>query len=281
MLSVSANGAKRGTGIVWASLARQGDPGGPPIPGALRAFNAEDLSQELWSSEDDAGRDGVPLFAKFCPPTIANGKVFLPTFSGQLLVYGLLASAVPDAVNAGGPAAGAFKADSGFTGGGTVSAPAALTIDTAGVAGAAPPDVYRTARQGNFTYTRSGLTPYARYTLRLHVADVTNGRLPRSGVMNVLVNGVRALSDFSVPPASRGTARAVVRTFVFNAPADGTVSLVFRAGHLGAASASSLAPAAALGPGGQGASAPSSRAILPSLGGCLVSGIEIVPGAGS
>jgi hypothetical protein len=28
--------------------------------------------------------------AKFCPPTIANGKVYMATFSGYVAVYGLL-----------------------------------------------------------------------------------------------------------------------------------------------------------------------------------------------
>jgi hypothetical protein len=61
-----------------------------------------------------------------------------------------------------------------------------------------------------------------------------------------------------------------VRTFVFNAPADGKVTLLFRAGRLGA-----LAAPASIG---------ASRAAfvgLPSQGGCLVCGVEIVPGAGS
>jgi len=35
-------------------------------------------------------RDDMGNFAKFCPPTIANGKVYLSTFSNQLVVYGLL-----------------------------------------------------------------------------------------------------------------------------------------------------------------------------------------------
>jgi hypothetical protein len=35
-------------------------------------------------------RDGAGLYAKFAPPTIANGRVYLPTFSNKVIVYGLL-----------------------------------------------------------------------------------------------------------------------------------------------------------------------------------------------
>ncbi len=38
----------------------------------------------------NTNRDAVGNFAKFVPPTIANGKVYLATFSNKLNVYGLL-----------------------------------------------------------------------------------------------------------------------------------------------------------------------------------------------
>jgi hypothetical protein len=56
----------------------------------MRAYDATDLSNELRNSEQDAGRDGVGNFAKFRAPTIANGKVYLATFSGKVIMYGLL-----------------------------------------------------------------------------------------------------------------------------------------------------------------------------------------------
>jgi hypothetical protein len=90
ILSVSANGKKSGTGIVWASHQLDGSANQTVRPGILRAFNAENVSKELWNSEQNSALDSVGLFAKFCPPTIANGKVYLATFSGQLDVYGLL-----------------------------------------------------------------------------------------------------------------------------------------------------------------------------------------------
>lgn len=90
ILSISANGGAAGSGIVWASMVRSGVAAAGDQPGILRAFDAEDLSRELWNSEDDPSRDAVPTFAKFVPPTIANGKVYLATFSNEVVVYGLL-----------------------------------------------------------------------------------------------------------------------------------------------------------------------------------------------
>jgi hypothetical protein len=49
---------------------------------------------ELWTSEQNSARDGVGNFGKFVPPTVADGKVFLATFSGELQVYGLLTPGV-------------------------------------------------------------------------------------------------------------------------------------------------------------------------------------------
>ena len=88
-LSLSANGSQAGTGIIWASAPLSGDANLNTVPGILRAFDASDLSQEIWNSQQNAARDGVGNYAKFSAPTIANGKVYLASFSGQLLVYGL------------------------------------------------------------------------------------------------------------------------------------------------------------------------------------------------
>ena len=88
-LSLSANGDLVGGGIVWGAASFSGVATGPSVPGILRAFDATNLATELWDSKQNAARDDVGLYAKFNPPTVANGKVYLGTFSGQLLVYGL------------------------------------------------------------------------------------------------------------------------------------------------------------------------------------------------
>jgi hypothetical protein len=47
-------------------------------------------------------RNDIGTFAKFCPPTVANGKVYVASFSGYLAVYGLLSSGHKPVVNSGG-----------------------------------------------------------------------------------------------------------------------------------------------------------------------------------
>ncbi len=89
-LSISANGNTAGTGIVWASHPYDRDANKQVVTGILRAYDASNLTRELWNSKQNPIRDDIGNFAKFCPPTVANGKVYLATFSGYLAVYGLL-----------------------------------------------------------------------------------------------------------------------------------------------------------------------------------------------
>jgi len=86
-IAVSSNGTAPGTGIVWQTV---GDTGTSGVPGSLHAFAATDLSRELWNSDMVPGRDRMGRFAKFVAPTVVNGRVYVPTFSNQLAVYGML-----------------------------------------------------------------------------------------------------------------------------------------------------------------------------------------------
>jgi len=89
MLSVSSNGSQPGTGILWASHPINGNANWYDTPGILQAFDATDVRKELWNSNWNSKRDSIGIFAKFVPPTIANGKVYMATFSKKLNVYGL------------------------------------------------------------------------------------------------------------------------------------------------------------------------------------------------
>lgn len=88
ILSVSSDGNKTGTGILWASYAANGDAEHDVRPGVLRAFDANDVKKELWNNLQNA-QDAAGTYAKFSAPTIANGHVYLPTFSNRVAVYGL------------------------------------------------------------------------------------------------------------------------------------------------------------------------------------------------
>jgi outer membrane protein assembly factor BamB len=84
-LSISANRGR--DGILWATLPLEDSALVKTVRGVMRALDASTL-RLLW----DSRRDGDVDFyvAKYAPPTVANGKVYVPTFSGRLDVYGLV-----------------------------------------------------------------------------------------------------------------------------------------------------------------------------------------------
>lgn len=90
-LTVSADGSKAGTGIVWGMLTINKSADHGNAPGVLYAYNAETL-QELWNSERNTQRDRLGTLVKFVPPTVAGGKVYAPTYDNAVMVYGLLAN---------------------------------------------------------------------------------------------------------------------------------------------------------------------------------------------
>jgi hypothetical protein len=90
ILSLSANGTNAGTGILWASVNTSANANQATVAGTLHAYSAQNVGLELWNSDMLSPRDAVGTFAKYCAPTVANGKVYAATFSNRLLVYGLL-----------------------------------------------------------------------------------------------------------------------------------------------------------------------------------------------
>lgn len=91
MLSLSVNGAKPGTSVLWGVVPRNGDANrSRGVQGLLVAVDARDVSKQLWTSELAGQRDSLGLYAKFVPPTIAGGKVFVATYGNTeaLRVWG-------------------------------------------------------------------------------------------------------------------------------------------------------------------------------------------------
>src|SRR5581483_11840876 len=82
--SISSNGSS--DGIVWEIEATDYDQG----PAVLHAYNATNVSQELYNSSQAAdGRDTAGTAVRFSVPTIADGHVFVGTGT-ELDIYGLL-----------------------------------------------------------------------------------------------------------------------------------------------------------------------------------------------
>jgi len=85
-LAISANGNTNG--ILWA-VERFGDGATVTSPGVLRAYDPANLANVFYDSTQAGTRDTLDLTAKFSPPLVVNGKVFVTSMS-QLTVYGLL-----------------------------------------------------------------------------------------------------------------------------------------------------------------------------------------------
>jgi len=82
--SLSANNGS--DAILWAVENPTTDP---PSSLILRAFDASDLSTELYNSEMSPGRDSAGHALRFTVPTVANGQVFVGA-RDELDIYGVL-----------------------------------------------------------------------------------------------------------------------------------------------------------------------------------------------
>jgi hypothetical protein len=167
-LSISASGSTAGTGILWAA---HPDSSG----GILRAYNAANVGVELWNSRQNAARDALGGNARFNCPTVANGKVYVPTSSNTLVAYGLLGASAPAApaglTIAGGNQQLALK---------WTAAPGASSYNiyrgtAINAEGTAP---YRTGIAAS-AYTDTGLTNGSIYYYRVSAAGA-GGESPRS-----------------------------------------------------------------------------------------------------
>jgi Bacterial Ig-like domain (group 2) len=86
-VSISANGSRGG--IVWANNTSAFATGGPA---QLYAYDAMDVSHELYDSKQAGSRDTLGTANKFAVPTVINGNVYVGTAT-ELDVFGLLGGA--------------------------------------------------------------------------------------------------------------------------------------------------------------------------------------------
>jgi outer membrane protein assembly factor BamB len=103
---VSSNGSTPNTGIVWATAPINGDANKFVVEGILRAYDASKLDpvnnpdggprlKLLWDSKQIPGN--TFNHAKFTPPVVADGKIFVATYDGRVDVYGL--ASPPEGLN--------------------------------------------------------------------------------------------------------------------------------------------------------------------------------------
>jgi uncharacterized protein (TIGR03437 family) len=85
--AISANGSANG--IVWLMDGSYG--------GTLRAFDATNVTRELYHSQMNAARDALGPFVRFSTPLIVNGRVYAGT-GDSLAVFGLLKQPAPTAI---------------------------------------------------------------------------------------------------------------------------------------------------------------------------------------
>ena len=95
MLALSSNGQAPGTGVVWTLAPVDGDANHGVVEGIARAYDATTLDPTpndpqtpklklLW----DSRRAGVTFdHSKFCPPVVADGRLFVPTYDGRVDMY--------------------------------------------------------------------------------------------------------------------------------------------------------------------------------------------------
>jgi hypothetical protein len=191
-MSISANGLVPGSGIVWAAFSSDGLADGNLHPGVLHAFDAANVSKDLWNSNQNSAQDYSGAWAKWCPPIVANGKVYLASFDNIVNVYGLLSTST-----AGGALTGS---------GNSANSASSLTVE-------GPTDW---VHWGDASLNRkAGVT-----------AQISNYSIVGSGGVQSYQNDPRALSWTDGTPAATGTNNNGIyislpgNGFSFTAPAD-------------------------------------------------------------
>jgi len=91
-LVVSSNGTMPGTAVVWGVYPVNGNANTRIVHGALVAYDASraingKLKRLFWS--DTIPTNNMGTFAKYSTPVVANGKVYVGTFSNKVVQYGL------------------------------------------------------------------------------------------------------------------------------------------------------------------------------------------------
>jgi hypothetical protein len=84
---VSADGTK--DAILWVVSTKEWNEAHMDRPAVLHAYDARDITHELYNSEQKSERDRAGMTVRFAIPTVADGHIFVGA-RGRLDVYGLL-----------------------------------------------------------------------------------------------------------------------------------------------------------------------------------------------
>jgi hypothetical protein len=84
---VSADGTK--DAILWVVSTKEWNEAHMDRPAVLHAYEARDITHELYNSEQKSERDRADMTVRFAIPTMADGRIFVGA-RGRLDVYGLL-----------------------------------------------------------------------------------------------------------------------------------------------------------------------------------------------
>jgi hypothetical protein len=262
VLTLSANGSTAGSGIVWSSMPFNENGEHGLHQGVLRAFNADNLSTELWDSQINASRDAMGIWPKYSPPTVANGRVYMASFpsdgvsSGAISVYGLLSS-TGDFSILGSPSSNSVSAGgsinytvnttaiSGFSGSIALSASG---LPTGATASFSPATVTGTG-SSTLTVTTTGSTPVGTSTLTI---TGVSGTLTHTSTVSLVVNAPSP-PDFTIAgmPSTQTVIVGNATTYTANVGAlNGFAGVVtLSASGLPAGATASFSPATVTGAG--------------------------------
>lgn len=84
---VSANGTR--DAVLWVVETKEWNEGHDDRPAVLHAYDATDVTKELYNSEQNSGRDRAGMAVRFAIPTVADGRVLVGT-RRRVDVYGEL-----------------------------------------------------------------------------------------------------------------------------------------------------------------------------------------------
>jgi hypothetical protein len=213
--SISSNGNTNG--IVWAIQNSSN-------AAVLYAYNAANLSQKLYDSTQAAnGRDTAGTDNKFITPTIANGKVYVPTTNG-VAVYGLLPTNTTTSVNLSSSfnRIGIVNDGSTFTGGGLDNDGSALSANLLGTSVTAGGATFNIGPAGaNDVVSAAGQTitlPSGNFGALKLLATGVNGNQAGKTFTVTYTDGTsttftQSISDWFTPQGYAGESTAVATAY--------------------------------------------------------------------